>query len=361
MSCVAILVNFHSSWLIVEAVGSLVSDPACDEIHVVDNSVSADEAEYLRCHLPKSVRLTVSQENIGFAGACNLVFANTASDFVLLLNPDARLLPDALQRMLALAATSNNIGAVGPRVFWDDAHLFQLPPTTFPSASGLILDRLSARFPVLLRLRSQWFRYRSIRQWVALRPFRVDALSGGHVLVRRAAAVAAGGLFDPAFFMYWEDSDLMQRLRSAGFMLYLEPGAGCVHHYEHGPNKDALIGNGWPAYATKHFSGRFWQVVDWFFERFGSATDVPRDWPVVELADRDIQIVLPEALHTAWLIEFSPSCSFVPSMGRLGRGSIAEIPGICAKNFRGRDFYIRISDARRLNGPVLYRIARPVS
>lgn len=361
MSCVAILVNFHSSRLIVEAVGSLVGDSACDEIHVVDNSVSVSEAEYLRCHLPKSVRLTVSQENLGFAGACNLVFANTASDFVLLLNPDARLMPDALQRMLALAATSKHIGAVGPRVFWDDEHLFQLPPTTFPSVSGLILDRFSARFPVLLRLRSQWFRYRSIRQWVASRPFRVDALSGGHVLVRRAAAVAAGGLFDPAFFMYWEDSDLMQRLRSSGFILYLEPGAACVHHYEHGPGKDALIGSGWPAYAAKHFSGRFWRGVDWFFERLGRSIDVCCNWPVVELADSDIRIVLPESLHTAWLIEFSPSSSFVPSMGRLGSGSIAEIPGICAKNFRGRDFFIRISNARRLNGPVLYRIARPAS
>lgn len=361
MSCVAILVNFHSSRLIIEAVRSLLGDPACAEIHVVDNSVSDEEAECLRSQLPESVRLTVSQENLGFAGACNLVFANTQSDFVLLLNPDARLLPDALQRMLALAATSNEIGAVGPRVFWDDARLFQLPPTTFPSASGLILDRLSARFPVLLRLHSQWFRYRSIRQWMASRPIRVGALSGGHVLVRRTAAVVAGGLFDPAFFMYWEDSDLMQRLRGAGFSLYLEPSAVCVHHYEHGPGKDALIGRGWPAYAAKHFSGRFWRAVDRFFERLGRASDVRCDWPAVELADKDICIPLPEALHAAWLIEFSPSASFIPAMGRLGSGAVAEIPGICAKNFRGRDFYIRISDVRRINAPALHWIARPAN
>lgn len=103
-SCVAILVNYHASRLIIEAVASVLEDPACDEIHVVDNSVSEAEADWLQGHLPPSVCLTVAKENLGFVGACNLVFAKTKSEYVLLLNPDARLMANALQTMLILAA-----------------------------------------------------------------------------------------------------------------------------------------------------------------------------------------------------------------------------------------------------------------
>lgn len=359
MSCIAILVNYHSSSLIFEAVASLLGDSACDEIHVVDNSVSNVEADCLLAHLPPSVHLTIAKENLGFAGACNLIFASTQSDYVLLLNPDARLFPGALQKMLALAASSTTIGAVGPRVYWDEQKSFPLPPTTFPSSSGQILEQLSRLFPRLLQLRSLWFRYGSIKQWRAQRAFRVGALSGGHVLLSRPAAIAAGGLFDPAFFMYWEDTDLMRRLRTAGFALYLEPGASCLHRYEHSPEKDLLIAGGWPAYAKKYFSGRFWRVANRFFNFLETSEGVQRNWPVIELRQADIHFSLPKELHSAWLIEFSPSPAFIPAMGRLGSGELAEIPACCVTNFRGMDFFIRVSDPGRINSPMLHWIARP--
>ncbi|MDD2743486.1 MAG: glycosyltransferase family 2 protein [Rhodocyclaceae bacterium] len=358
MSCIAIVVNYRTSRLTLVAIESLLNHPECEKIYVVDNSMDDGEASFLREHLPPSASLHVSENNLGFAGACNLIFENIKSDFVLLLNPDARLLANGLKQMLNLLEISPNIGAVGPRVFWDESRLFQLPPTTFPSVSSQILDRIAARFCWARIFRSWRFRAKAIHQWLATKPIRVGALSGGHVLLRRSAVDAAGGLFDPAFFMYWEDTDLMMRLRSAGFFLYVEPRALCLHHYEHSPSKDTLISKNWPLYAAKYIDRPFFNIVSKLLDKLGSRVDPPCDWPVIEMTDTDLHLPLPIELHSGWLLEFSPSPSFVPSMGRIGQGSEAEIPGCCTKRFRGGDYFIRVSDVRRIYSPAQHWVAR---
>lgn len=342
MSCVAVIVNYRTAALTVGAAESLATQAGCDAIHVVDNSLQTEQADYLQRHLAPAVKLQVATSNLGFAGACNRAFAETDSEYVLLLNPDARLLPDALARLLELLHREPRCGAVGPRVFWDDELLFQLPPTTFPGRPEFVIDRLAGNFAALGRWRAARFRRQSLRQWRANAPFRVAALSGGHVLLRRSAVEAAGGLFDPAFFMYWEDSDLMRRLRDAGYALYLEPRAGCIHHYDHHPGKDKLIADGWPPYAAKHFAGRPWRWFERLSARLGQAGAATAQWPVIDLDAADIRIPLPPALHAGWLLEFSPSPNFVPSMGRFGQGPEAGIPPACAQHFHSRDFYVRI-------------------
>lgn len=121
MNCLAILVNFHCAELIVGAAHSLAVDPQCDAIHVVDNSESEQEAAWLRQNLPQHAKLIVSETNLGFGGACNLALQGTCPDSVLLLNPDARLHEGALGRLKDVLVNQKEVGAVGPRVFWDDA------------------------------------------------------------------------------------------------------------------------------------------------------------------------------------------------------------------------------------------------
>ncbi|RIX44170.1 MAG: glycosyltransferase family 2 protein [Rhodocyclales bacterium GT-UBC] len=358
MSCAAIIVNYRTAALTVGAVQSLAAHPACSEIHVVDNSLQADEAAYLRQHLPAPVKLHVAEDNLGFAGGCNLAFERCHSEYVLLLNPDARLLPHALQKLLACLNEHPGAAAVGPRIFWDDARRFLLPPTTFPGRPEYVFDQLAGRFAALGHLRAALFRRKSLKQWRATRAFPVAALSGGHVLLRRSAVEQAGGLFDPAFFMYWEDSDLMRRLRDAGYALLLEPEATCIHHYDHHPGKDRLISEGWPAYAAKHFAGWGWRAFDRLLGRLKPAATETAGWPVLDLDGGDVAIPVPPILQTGWLLEFSPAPSFVPSMGQFGEGSVATIAATCASHFRGRDYYVRLSPPTDSPSPCLRFVAR---
>ena len=52
------------------------------------------------------------------------------------------------------------------------------------------------------------------------------------ILLKIQAVKEAGGLFDPAFFLYYEDTDLFLRLKKAGYGLLLEPRARAIHHFD---------------------------------------------------------------------------------------------------------------------------------
>lgn len=79
-----------------QAVGAQV------EIIVHDDASPDGSATYIRTHHP-GVRLIESAENVGFCIANNRMAAMARGDYLLLLNNDATLLPDALCTLLAEA------------------------------------------------------------------------------------------------------------------------------------------------------------------------------------------------------------------------------------------------------------------
>ena len=160
----AVIVNYFSAQMAVEAARSVLADkrPRDTDLALVvsDNSQSPDQARYLKEHLPKGAELMVNPENLGFGRACNLACKGFDGDFLLLVNPDARLLPGAFDRLLKTMVHHPGAGAVSPRIFWDDACLFQLP-LAFPSPGLQVkfsrfgnTDRLSGRL-----LSGMWRKY----------------------------------------------------------------------------------------------------------------------------------------------------------------------------------------------------------
>ena len=66
---------------------------------VVDNQSSDGTAGIVRAHT--DVRLIESRENLGYAGGINAALPFTGPcDAVLILNPNLRLMPDAITRLL---------------------------------------------------------------------------------------------------------------------------------------------------------------------------------------------------------------------------------------------------------------------
>ena len=87
----SIVVNYRCAGLTFRAVESLLADMPQAPIVVVDNSVDSVEAAALRAGLPGQARLVLSPRNIGFGAACNLGIQEGRTDYVMLLNPDARV------------------------------------------------------------------------------------------------------------------------------------------------------------------------------------------------------------------------------------------------------------------------------
>ena len=101
--CIA---NYNGEELLADCIGSVLEQlgiaQGSVEIIVHDDASTDDSVAWLRRHHPH-VELLASEENVGFCVSNNRMVAHARGEFVLLLNNDAALFPDALASLLAAA------------------------------------------------------------------------------------------------------------------------------------------------------------------------------------------------------------------------------------------------------------------
>ena len=145
--------------------------------------------------------------------------------FVLFLNPDTELPPDALRRLLALLAARPAVGAVSPRLERADGSLDKACHRGSPTAWNALCHQLGldTRWP-----RSHLFGGYNLTYLPPDRPTTVDCVAGAFMLVRAEAARQVGA-WDETFFAYGEDIDYCLRLRRAGWTIWYEPSVRVLH------------------------------------------------------------------------------------------------------------------------------------
>jgi len=339
----AIIVNYHCVLLTLRAVESILNEKQDVEIWVVDNSVDSRQARQLKQLLPSKVNLIINEYNNGFAQACNQGYQVSRGELILLLNPDAYLVSGCLTVLKRALLSDHKIAAVSPQVYWDDDKKHYLPPSVFPSAWLLLCDELCRLHPLLAHLQSLLFRFKALRVWKRNRgSIQVSALSGGHVLLKRSAVEECGGLFDEQYFMYYEDSDLMLRLKRADYCLCVIPEVACIHNYEHNQYKIQLMAVSSKQYFSKHYQKSLW--LKWIKYlpkgRIFKTGDKVKNLGVFSTSP---EFNVPESLHANWLLEISPSSNFIPSIGLLGSGETAKISDNCSQFLHAGHYFCRIS------------------
>ena len=184
---------------------------------VVDNASEDGSGAILAREFPAFTHVPNS-ENLGFTGGNNAAIANVITegdtDFVLLLNNDATLAPDAVAHLVEAAQSDPRAGMVGPKIFYAD------PPDLLWYAGGAI--NFGERFP---------FRHigdNEPDQGQYDTPGETDFLTGCCLLVR-AETVRGVGMLDPAFGYYGEDVDWCLRAKQAGWQMLYEPRARAWH------------------------------------------------------------------------------------------------------------------------------------
>ncbi len=195
-----------------------------DELRVVDNASTDGSAMNLEAR-GISLRLLQNETNLGFGRACNLGARTTRSDYLLFLNPDVRLQPDTLERLLIFAEQpeQQRSAAVFSVMLKDGRGVVQRQCARFPTPGRLLpqilgLDRLAPRlFPTHFMV-----------EWPHDRNRTVDQVPGGFFLIRRQVFEGVGG-FDERFFMYFEDVDLSLRVHQAGWQSVYFAGAASAH------------------------------------------------------------------------------------------------------------------------------------
>lgn len=185
-------------------------------------------------------------KNVGFGKAHNAAFGSSRGEYILLLNPDTKILPGALERMLDFFAKNEEFGVASPLLV-DSAGKNQ-PDIFGPRRTpfSIIAEKVFAQ------KKQSVLRDKDI--------FEVDWVSGGAMLVRRSIFEAVGG-FDEKFFMYFEDLDFCLRAKEFGCKVAVIPKALIFHEsgksFESEREKKKYYYASQDYYLRKHF-GLIW-------------------------------------------------------------------------------------------------------
>jgi GT2 family glycosyltransferase len=185
------------------------------DIVVTDNGSTDDSVAYLREHYPR-VRVVELRKNWGFAEGYNRALAAVDAPWAVMLNNDAALAPDWVERLLTVAAREPRAVILGGKLLFSergDGKVMQ-------SAGAKFTDS-GAAFEIGMGLpdRGQYDR-----------PALVASIPGAALLIKREVFFDLGG-FDAAYFAYLEDVDLCWRAWLGGYEVHYVPEAVAYHRY----------------------------------------------------------------------------------------------------------------------------------
>ena len=235
-----IIVNYGTADLALQAAASVLdrADRVRD-IHIVDNASPATssgasprtDAEVIAAAIAARgwaprVTLHAERRNHGFGRGNNLVIGILAReaappDKVFLLNPDARLDNAATDILAEFLDDHPQVGAAGARIQKPGG----IPVTAafrFPGLISTFSDAVS--FGPLSRLCARW----RVPLGTDIPTARVDWVAGAAVMFRLKALLDAQ-MFDPAYFLYHEEVDLMRQLARKGWQTWHVAQALVVH------------------------------------------------------------------------------------------------------------------------------------
>jgi len=199
---------------------------AADEVFLVDNASTDDGLRGIPDAFP-TLQIIRNPRNVGYAAANNQALQLARGQYILLLNPDVILEPNALDIALAYLEAHPDVGILGPKILLPNGRLDPPARRTFKTASTYVykLTGLSWLFPRHPQFGRYYLSYLDDDQITD-----VDAVVGAFLLIRRETAAQIGPL-DERFFMYCEDEDWCWRARRAGWRVVYHPGV-LAHHYK---------------------------------------------------------------------------------------------------------------------------------
>ncbi len=235
MQLLVVIVNYRTADLTIDCLKSLedeINSISGAEVSVVENASGDNSYDVLSSAIVDNdwgrwVKLHHPQNNLGFAGGNNFAIrpaleSDSPPDYVLLLNPDTKILPGAITTLLEFMEQNPDVGIAGSRLQYPDG-TSQVSAFRFPSILGEF-ESMARTGPIT----------KLLKRWKTAPPCKnmshsTDWVAGASMIVRTAVFENIG-LLDEMYFMYYEEVDFCFRAKNRNWKVFYYPDSKVIHY-----------------------------------------------------------------------------------------------------------------------------------
>lgn len=242
-----IILTYNSSSYIKELLDSIIDilkheiENEKVEILVFDNA-SKDNTLQIVHQYEEKVRVEVSSENLGYAKGINKAASLSKGEYLVVVNPDAKMVKFDHASILQEFDNDKNLIAVG---------------LTIENFEGVPEKNCGNFFnPLSFTLYALGLEELIHLRFVPAKKMLVDFVSGGFIIFRKSLFLELGG-YDEDYFMYVEDMDIGKRAAKKGYSIEYIPQGKILHKGQGSSNREFAIVNiykGLVIYYSKHGS-----------------------------------------------------------------------------------------------------------
>jgi GT2 family glycosyltransferase len=254
-----LMVNYNTGERTCECLESLYRNGVANmQVVLVDNGSKDDSVALIGRRFPE-VRIIEAGGNLGFARAVNLAADNASGEHLLLLNPDATVLPGALEALQRYAVAHPRNGVYGGRTEHTDGSVDTSSSWGRPTLWSMFCyaSGLSTVFK-----RNPLFDPESLGSWNRDTVREVPIVTGALFMVPRDVWRRVGGM-DRLYFLYGEDADFCRRAEDLGYRPVVVPAARVQHDgggsTGGGGTKLSMVWAGRVTYLRRHWPA--WQAT----------------------------------------------------------------------------------------------------
>ncbi len=201
------------------------------EILLVDNHSSDGSVDFIRSNYPEVI-ITENSVHYGYGANHNKNLIRAKGNYVLFMNSDMVILPDALEVLCEFMDRNKNVGICSPNVLNPDGSL-QYLNKNYPNVFDLMLRRFATR-AVKSVFKKRMDSY-ELRDSGYSNSVTVPFISGCFMFCRTGVVRHVNG-FDERYFLYFEDADLCRKVQEFAPTLSC-PEARVVHRWERSAHK----------------------------------------------------------------------------------------------------------------------------
>ena len=173
------------------------------EIIIVDNNSSDDSCVLIEKRFPQ-IKLIKLAQNIGFSRANNIALRQVKTEFALILNPDAFIDFESIEKILDKMKTDSRIALAGPIIYHANLEAGEMKNIQLVNKC---LDNVYKKDGDV---------------------YLVKFLTGAAMFIRMEI-INKIGFFDENFFLYCEDNEICKRAFKKGYKNIIVEGTKLLH------------------------------------------------------------------------------------------------------------------------------------